>query len=38
MIEINSVNNPTIKSLRKLEQKKYRKKDSNLFNRRFSFS
>ena len=26
MIEINSVNNPTIKSLRKLEQKKYRKK------------
>src|SRR5690625_2110016 len=25
MIEINSVNNPTIKSLRKLEQKKYRK-------------
>ncbi len=26
MIEINSVNNPTIKSLGKLEQKKYRKK------------
>lgn len=26
MIEINSVNNPTIKSIRKLEQKKYRKK------------
>ena len=26
MIEINSVNNPTIKNLRKLEQKKYRKK------------
>ena len=26
MIEINSVNNPTIKSLRKIEQKKYRKK------------
>lgn len=26
MIEINSVNNPTIKSIRKLEQKKYRRK------------